>query len=212
MANNKAAIEKEIAEYKELIADASVPNDEKEFAKGEIADLEKQLATLEKKAPAKAKKAAPVKKEKKAKAAPAKKAKKEKKKKKQSPVTTYKYKNKSIKDLDESECAEMKKEVAERRAKAKASGKKSKSKPVIEKITGNVATAVKQAINNESADDIKKDPKKFIARAEKIEKAAVSFLTEMKSILGDDFDKDAIEDEFADIHKLILDLKKKYGK
>lgn len=42
-------IKKEIAEYKELIADANVPQDEKDFAKGEIDELEKTLAELEKK-------------------------------------------------------------------------------------------------------------------------------------------------------------------
>jgi len=47
-------IKKEIEEYKELIADASVPQDEKDFAKGEIADLEKQLEALEKKTEKKA--------------------------------------------------------------------------------------------------------------------------------------------------------------
>lgn len=42
-------IKQEIAEYKELIANADVPKDEKDFAKSEIEELEKTLAELEKK-------------------------------------------------------------------------------------------------------------------------------------------------------------------
>jgi len=68
-----AEIEKEISEYQELIKDNSVPQDEKDFAKSEISDLEKELSELKKAPapasakPAKAKKEPKPKKEKKAK-------------------------------------------------------------------------------------------------------------------------------------------------
>jgi len=123
-----------------------------------------------------------------------------------------KFKGKNLNELTDMECEELRKSIKERRQKAAKSEKKSKSKPVIEKIASNVAMAVKQAVQNVSAKDIKDDPKKEIKRFELIEKAAKSFLSEMRGILGEDYDKESINDEFSDIHNLIKELKKKYNK
>ncbi len=51
----KTTIEKEIADYKELIA-SNAPQDEKDFAKGEIKTLEEELANFDKKPAKSAKK------------------------------------------------------------------------------------------------------------------------------------------------------------
>lgn len=135
-----------------------------------------------------------------------------KKSKAKKPQTEYRYKGRHIKELTKEDCDELAKEIRERRAKQKKAEKKSKSKPVIEKIAKNVATSVKQAIKNVSAADIKDDPKKELDKMARIEKAAKTFLAELRSILGDDYDKDAIEGEFKEVHDLIKGLKSKYGK
>ncbi len=190
--SKEAEIKAEIAEYKELLKDKTIPADEREFAENEIKDLEKQLEKSSTKAPAKEKK-----------------PKKTKAKKKQSPVVTYKHKGKSIKELSKLECDELIKEVQARRDAAAKSSNKSKSKPVIEKVAGNVAKAVKQAVENVPVKDIDKTE---INKFKRIEKAAEAFVTEMKSILGADFDKESVKDEFAEITKLIEALRKKYTK
>ncbi|HRG38747.1 MAG TPA: hypothetical protein PK289_09460 [Bacteroidia bacterium] len=202
--SKEAKIKAEIEEYKALLDDSTVPQDEKDFAKEEIKDLEAQLSKLGKKEP---KKSAP----KKAKKAP-KKAKKVKaaktpKPKKEKMVGTYK--GKKLTDLDEKECDELLADIRTRREKATKSSAKSKSKPVVEKVAANVATAVKQAIDNVPAADIDKAK---IEKFKKLEVAAKHFMDEMKSILGEDFDKESVKDEFKQITDLIEALRKKYTK
>lgn len=121
------------------------------------------------------------------------------------------YKGKSVKDLSDDECEEMRKEVESRRKKQAKSEKKSKSRPVIEKVAANVVTGAKQVIKNISAADIKDDPKKEIAKMEKLEATTRKYLSEMRSILGEDYDKETIDGEIKDLHKVIVDLKKKYS-
>lgn len=146
-------------------------------------------------------------------AIPADEAKSEKKEKKPKKAKVeYKYKGRTIKELTKEDCDELAKEIRERRQKQKKAEKKSKSKPVIEKIAKNVATAVKQAVKNVSASDIKDDPKKELDKMARIEAAAKEFLAKLRGILGEDYDKDAIEGEFKEVHDLIKGLKSKYGK
>lgn len=249
--SKETEIKAEIAEYKELLNDSTVPQDEKDFAKEEIKDLEAQLAKLGKKEP---KKATP-KKTKKSKvkmleytvtggglAGPHKytasskadaikqaqlslksvfgsvpksrfKVKlagdfpENKKPKKEKLVSTYK--GKKFTDLDEKDCEELLADIKARRAKALDSSAKSKSKPVIDKVAANVATAVKQAIDNVPAADIDKAK---IEKFKKLEVAAKNFMAEMKSILGEDYDKESVQDEFKQITDLIEALRKKYTK
>ena len=194
--SKETEIKAEIAEYKELLKDKSIPADEREFAESEIKDLEAKLKL-----------------ENRYKGTPhehaGKKPKKTKAKKKQSPAVTYKHKGKSIKELSKLECDELIKEVQARRDAATKSSNKSKSKPVIEKVAANVAKAVKQAVENVPAAEIDKGE---ISKFKRIEKAAEAFVTEMKSILGKEFNKKAVKDEFAEITTLIEKLRKKYAK
>lgn len=248
----------EIASYNDLIADPSVPQDEKDFAKGEIADLQKQLekatgAPAGKihvvKLGATQKSVSIPKKPKSAKPEGKKltdlttkesvqwrkstqdelawtamqeryprlqkydgpKGVKPSQKDKAAARPTYKYKGKTLKELTKEDCDELRKDVKERRQKAAKAEKKSKSKPVIEKIAGNVATAVKQAVKNVSAADIKDNPKVEINKMEAIEKLAKKFLADLRGILGDDYDKESIDGEFKEVHDMIKDLKKKYS-
>jgi hypothetical protein len=124
-------------------------------------------------------------------------------------ITTYK--GKQLKDLDDAECAELKEAVKARREKQAKSEKKSKTRPVIEKVASNVAQAAKQAIKNIPVSDIKDDPKGEITKMQKLESLTRKYLSDMRSILGEDYDKETIDGEMADIHKIITDLKKKYA-
>jgi hypothetical protein len=164
-----------------------------------LAKYEKQLGELDEKAPAK--KAVKAKAPKKAKAA---KAPKEKK-----PAPTYK--GKKLTDLDEADCEELLASIKERRAAAKKSSKKSASKPVIEKIAGNIATAVKQAVETVTATEIKKNPKKENAKMKQfamfIKKA---FETAAKKFLGSDYKQGTVNNEFKPIFDLINEITKKY--
>lgn len=188
---NPQNIEQEIAELKALIADPSVPADEKDFAKELLSNLEKTKEKFGAKEPTKKDK-------------PAKSPKPAK------PKSERKFNGKATKDLTDEECDELRRQVAKRREKAAKAEKKSKSKPVIEKIASNVATGVKQAIENVPASDIKDDPKGEIEKMERVEKLAKKFLSDLRGILGEDYDREAIEGEFKEIHTLIQGLKKKY--
>lgn len=135
-----------------------------------------------------------------------------KKKKNNSKDVKYTYKGREIKELTEEDCEELRKDVAERRQKQAKAEKKSKSKPVIEKVAKNVVQGVKQAVKNVSAADIKDDPKGELDKMAKVEKLTRKFLSDLRAILGDDYDKDAVEGEMKELHDLIGGLKKKYGK
>lgn len=127
------------------------------------------------------------------------------------PKTKTSYKA-SGKDVDEMDCEELEKLFKERKAKAKKSEKKSKTRPVIEKIVSNVATATKQAIDSVSVEDIKKDPKKFIEKCMKAEKSGEEFINDLKSLLGEEYDKSEVSEGMEKILIHIKQLKAKYVK
>ena len=128
------------------------------------------------------------------------------------PKTTHKYKGKTVKELDEKDCEDLLKETKERRAKAAKAEKKSKSRPIIEKVTAPIVKSVKKAIENISAADLKDNPTRELSRIEKAIAATKRFTMELKTILGEDFDKDTVEDEMKELHALAKELNKKYGK
>ncbi len=120
------------------------------------------------------------------------------------------YKGKPLKELNEENCQELLKENRDRMESAKKSAKKSKSKPVIEKITANVVKAAKKAIENVSVEDIKNNPNKELGLMDKVISATKKYLNELKTILGDDWDSEAITDEIKPLVDLVKDLRKKY--
>jgi hypothetical protein len=128
-----------------------------------------------------------------------------------SPKTIKTFKGKKVSELEEKECDELIDAVRKRREKQAKSEKKSKSKPVIEKVAKNVVQAAKQVINNIPAADIKDDAKGEINKMEKLEALTRKYLSDMRSILGEDYDKETIDGEMKDLHKIIVDLKKKYA-
>ncbi len=60
------------------------------------------------------------------------------------------------------------------------------------------------------AEDLK-GSKKELSKIDRAIAACKRFLTELKSILGDDFDKETIDSEMKELHALAKELHKKYG-
>lgn len=122
-----------------------------------------------------------------------------------------KKEKKAKRKLTPDECQEIIKETEARRKKYKASGRKYRTKPVSEKIAGNITTATKQAIENIPADKFKEDPKGMIVKVEKLEKSANEFFADFRAILGEDYDQSEAAKELDKISGMISDLKKKYS-
>jgi colicin import membrane protein len=110
-------------------------------------------------------------------------------------------------------CAKLKAAFKKRRAAAKsAGGKRRKTKPVFGVITNSVKNAVSKALHSVSTKEIEKNPKQFLAKAERLEKSAMRFLEDFKSILGNDFKKSNITSEFGELEKAIKQFVAKIAK
>ena len=110
-------------------------------------------------------------------------------------------------------CAKLKAAFKKRRAAAKsAGGKRRKTKPVFGVITNSVKNAVSKALHSVSTKEIGKNPKQFLAKAERLEKSAMRFLEDFKSILGNDFKKSNITSEFGELEKAIKQFVAKIAK
>lgn len=207
-------IEDEIAEYEVLIADGSVPQDEKDFAKGEIEDLKKELSKLKEEKPAEKK--APAKAEPAGKVATAKQRKKDPHLSADSvvyPKAKAKAPAKKKPAAEHPTCEELEKKWNERREKAKKAAKKHKTISVSEQIGNNIASAVGKVIDDIAAKDIEKNPSKYIKAFEKVEASFKSAMGELEPLLGDDFDEKELIQPFEEIlGKFITEIKAKYGK
>jgi hypothetical protein len=110
-------------------------------------------------------------------------------------------------------CAKLKAAFKKRRAAAKStSGKRRKTKPVFGVITNSVKNAVSKALHNVPTKEIEKNPKQFLAKAERLEKSAMRFLEDFKSILGNDYKKSSITSEFGELEKAIKQFVAKIAK
>jgi len=101
----------------------------------------------------------------------------------------------------------------EQAKKNKSSRKKTKSvmAQVSTKIEQGVEKAIKTGVSKQMP-TIKKNPQVFIGKVQKLETATKNFLTQLKDVLGNEFDAKEVTDTTKAIHKLIEDLKKKYTK
>jgi hypothetical protein len=101
----------------------------------------------------------------------------------------------------------------EQASKNKATRKKTKSvmAQVSTKIEQGVEKAIKTGIAKQKP-TLKKNPQVFIGKVQKLETATKNFLTQLKEVLGNDYDAKEVTDTTKAIHKLIEDLKKKYAK
>jgi hypothetical protein len=122
------------------------------------------------------------------------------------------YKGKLITELDEKDCEDLLRETKERRANAAKSEKKSKSRPIMEKVSAPIVKAVIKAIDNIPAADLKDAPKKELSKIDKAIALTKAFLNDLKGILGEDWDKDVVIDELQDLIHFSKELHKKYGK
>jgi hypothetical protein len=101
----------------------------------------------------------------------------------------------------------------EQAKKNKVTRKKTKSvmAQVSTKIEQGVEKAIKTGIAKQKP-TLKKNPQVFIGKVQKLETATKNFLTQLKEVLGNDYDAKEVTDTTKAIHKLIEDLKKKYAK
>lgn len=97
----------------------------------------------------------------------------------------------------------------------KNKGKNKKTKSVMEQVSNKIEQGVQKAIKTGIAKQkptLKKNPQVFIGKVQKLETATKNFLTQLKEVLGTDYDAKEVTDTTNAIHKLIEDLKKKYAK
>lgn len=212
-------IKAEIAENKELLKAAGLLADERAFIEDEIADLEKELEEALKseatpKKPTATKKAAPKKKTTTKKKSAAKKKTTTKK------TTPAKPKEKKFVMVGDEKVFEddpkfceiiIDKWKARKEAIKKAAGTR-KTKSVIQRAAADVADAVSKGIRNFKVDEIKKDPKKAIAKMEKLEKAGKEFIDAYKDIIGEKITQKEIKEEFEGLDKAIKQISEKYLK
>jgi hypothetical protein len=107
-------------------------------------------------------------------------------------------------------------EFIKRKEQANANkGTRKKTKSVMEQVSTKIEQGVEKAIKTGIAKQkplLKKNPKVFIGKVQKLETATKNFLTQLKEVLGSDYDAKEVTDSVNAIHKLIEDLKKKYDK
>ncbi len=110
---------------------------------------------------------------------------------------------KEINENDVNFCEKVLSAWKKRRKLAKTAASTYRTKSVMRIITEKVADTIEKAVNNVSAEEIKKNPKAFLSKVDKLEKSAVEFLNNFKEVLGVDFDKSEIKKEFDEFEKMI---------
>jgi hypothetical protein len=120
-------------------------------------------------------------------------------------------------DVDSKEfCDYLTDEFIKRKEQAKKNkGTRKKTKSVMasvsDKIEKGVETAIKKGISSNKP-ILQKNPKVFIGKVQKLETATKNFLTQLKEVLGSEYDAKEVTETTKAIHKLIEDLKKKFDK
>jgi hypothetical protein len=113
-------------------------------------------------------------------------------------------------------CDYLTAEFIKRKEKAKSSkGSRKKTKSVMEQVSTKIEQGVQKAIKtgiSKQIPTLKKNPKVFIGKVQKLETATKNFLTQLKEVLGSDYDAKEVTDTTNAIHQMIEDLKKKYAK
>lgn len=111
--------------------------------------------------------------------------------------------------LNEIPCDELVAMLEERRAKHSKSERKSKTKPVMKKITTDITQAVSKAIDDIPAKKLKAHKRKVIASLKNLKKKAGEFAQAFKTVLGSDYEASPIKTMMSDIDKQISDLENK---
>ena len=219
MATTIKKIQDEIEEYQLLLDDSSSDEMTKQLAKDEIASLKEQLKNMEMSDEdtdedtdkPKGKRGRP-KKDKSSVAVPKKKGKRGRPKKVvKVKVVKPKKQVEPKEDGGEPDCDELLKRWTERRAKAKTSNKKRKTKPVFRKIASDVVDSVEKAIKNVPKTELKEKPKQILKKFDTLRASAEQFLKAFRGVLGDDYKTSDAEKELKDLEVLIKGIQKKYS-
>lgn len=216
-------LNEKIAKLEKAIASPATPENFKASMKDTIKKLQGQLAEAEEKEKKEEEEKTAEKEKKQAekgKKAEATKEKKDKKSQKRKEKETARkaekasrkvvFEGKEISRDDADYCEKLLKAWNKRREKAKASAKKSKTKPVFEKITEGVESEVFRAIKNVPVKKISENPDKYIKLFKDIEDHTEKFLTGFKQLLGEDYDRDDIKESLKPIKEFIEKLKEKF--
>ena len=215
---NKTEIKEKIAKLEKAIASPATPDAMKTSMKGTVEKLQAQLEQAEKESEKEAGKEKEKKlakeKKKEAKKAVRKKARNEKLKQQAKERNSKKiiFEGKEISKNDADYCDKLLAAWNKRREKAKASAKKSKTKPVFEKVAGSVESGVFHAIKSIPAKKISENPDKYIKLFKDIEDHTEKFLMGFKQLLGEEYDKKEIDDSLKPINDFISKLKDKFKK
>jgi len=219
MATTIKKIQDEIEEYQLLLDDSSSDEMTKQLAKDEIASLKEQLKDMEMSKGGddedtdkpKGKRGRP-KGSKPSVSVPKKKGKRGRPKKVvKVKVVKPKKQVEPKADGGEPDCDELLKRWTERRAKAKTSNKKRKTKPVFRKIASDVVDSVEKAIKNVPKAEIKEKPKQILKKFDTLRASAEQFLKAFRSVLGDDYKTSDADKELKDLEVLIKGIQKKYS-
>lgn len=133
-------------------------------------------------------------------------------KKKRSKGLSVVYNGKTYTDTDPEFCNILIKQLEDRKKKRKEASKSrpaSLSSKVGDNIASSVVTAIRGAYkdNKDEILDNKASANKFIKTIERIESAAEKFVSEMKSILADNFKQKDFDKEFKDVEEVIKKIK-----
>lgn len=113
-------------------------------------------------------------------------------------------------------CDYLTDEFVKRKEQAKSKkGSRKKTKSVMEQVSTKIEQGVQKAIKtgiSKQIPNLKKNPQVFIGKVQKLETATKNFLTQLKEVLGNDYDAKEVTDTAKVIHQMIEDLKNKYSK
>ena len=113
-------------------------------------------------------------------------------------------------------CDYLTDEFIKRKEQAKSKkGSRKKTKSVMEQVSMKIEQGVQKAIKtgiSKQIPTLKKNPLIFIGKIQKLETATKNFLTQLKEVLGSDYDAKEVTDTTKAIHQMIDELKKKYIK
>jgi len=112
-------------------------------------------------------------------------------------------------------CDYLTDEFRKRREQAKQKKQtRKKTKSVMAQVTDKIESGIEKAIRTGVTTQkpiLKKNPKIFIGKVEKLETATKNFLQQLKEVLGSEYDAKEITETTKAIQKMIDELKKKYS-
>jgi uncharacterized protein (UPF0335 family) len=113
-------------------------------------------------------------------------------------------------------CDYLTDEFVKRKEQAKTNKlSRKKTKSVMAQVSNKIEQGVEKAIKtgvSKQKPSLKKNPQVFIGKVEKLETATKNFLTQLKEVLGNDYDAKEVTETAKAIQKMIADLKSKYSK